>query len=73
MKKGRLSVSWGYSKDEDVEDIYFTNGPGVSESDAQLLHYFFDCIKGANKMTLMEELKSRGYDLKTFKLVVQKG
>lgn len=72
MKEGRISASWGYVKDEGLEDLYYTNGPGTSSSDAQLMHYFFDCVKTASGKNFVEELESRGYDLKTLKLTVEK-
>lgn len=73
MKEGRLSASWGYTKAQDKEDIYYTNGPGTSRADAHLLHYFFDCVvEGNNKRNLIDELAARGYDLKTLRFTVEK-
>lgn len=72
-KEGRLSASWGYTKDQATEDIYFNNGPGTARGDAHLLHYFFDCVKEPNnKRNLIDELVARGYDLKTLRFTVEK-
>lgn len=73
MKEGRLSASWGYTKAQNTEDIYYTNGPGTARADAHLLHYFFDCaVEGNNKRNLLDELKVRGYDLTTLRFSVDK-
>lgn len=73
MREGRLSASWGYTKAQETEDIYYTNGPGTAREDAHLLHYFFDCaVEHNNKRSLIEELKARGYDLKTLRFIVEK-
>lgn len=77
MKDGQLSMSWGYTR-EMGEDIYYTNGPGTSSSDARLLDYFFAFIKpvtvleGKEQPTLLDELKARGYDLTTLRFTIQK-
>lgn len=77
MKDGQLSVSWGYTR-EMGEDIYYTNGPGTSSCDARLLDYFFAFTKpvrvldGGTEPTLLDQLKERGYDLKTLKFTIQK-
>ena len=77
MKDGQLSVSWGYTR-EMGEDIYYTNGPGTSSCDARLLDHFFGFIKpvrvldGETEPTLLDQLKERGYDLKTLRFTIQK-
>jgi hypothetical protein len=78
MKDGELSVSYGYTR-EQGEDVYITNGPGCPKSDGHLMHFWFNCLKPPGTFlhpeegpTLVEDLKSRGYDITTLRFTIQK-
>jgi hypothetical protein len=75
MKEDTLIVAYGYSV-EGGEDMHFINGPGTHRSDGHLLHRYFDCEwRGYdNKVTpsLIDELKSRGYDISTLRFSIRK-
>lgn len=80
MKDGELSVSYGYTR-EQGEDIYVTNGPGTSRADGHLMHFWFNCLRPPASVlrledgegpTLVDDLKSRGYDITTLRFTIQK-
>lgn len=80
LREGELAVRYG--KDDDGEiDVCFIRGPGVSKSDGRLLHWYLACDRveefpelGGPKRrpSLIDELKSRGYDIETIKFSIQK-
>lgn len=70
LKRGWLRVGWGYTR-EMGEDLYFCSGPGVERCDSRLLANVL-----TNKMlwtgkTIVEELETRGYDLRTLRFEIQ--
>jgi len=81
MKDGELRVYWGKLPHENPDVVLSWQGHSGMRQDTALLHKFL-CSKQPNphvqpifsKMepSLIEELKSRGYDITTLRFSIQK-
>lgn len=85
-KTGELKAKWG-KLEHDAPDLCYVWGEGVSKCDARLLHSAFTCRvmrygcfesdkPDHNGLvfdpSFFDELKSRGYDMTTFRFSIQK-
>lgn len=69
QNKGELKVQFAKLKNDSPDICYFW-GEGIPRADASLLHHFLNHMRFDGK-SLLEELEARGYDIKTFKLVIK--
>ena len=78
---GELMMMWGYA-DGDGPDIAYYGGDGTSRTGQRLLHSVLSCprmvpdLSSSSRFSfdpsLIDELKSRGYDLTTLKFSIRK-
>lgn len=69
---GELRVAYGTSDHDGPDLLYCFGGEGASSSDASMLSDFFEHLQDSEGMTLREQLKRRGYNIKTLTLTVRK-
>ncbi len=75
-RDGQIKAQWGKLADQDA-DLVYVWGRGASSADAWLLHDTLS-LKPYMQLTkefcpsFLEELESRGYDLRTLKISVEK-
>jgi len=81
-KPGELLVKWGDSK-EGGPDVYYCWGEGVPKRDGSYLQYVLGCTRAnplypsrpgesSQEPSLLDGLKSRGYDLTTLRFSIKK-
>ena len=74
-KPGQLQAYYGKLPHDDP-DLILANGEGVPRCDRAYLYYSLGCgkfnFKGEEQPSFFEELKSRGYDMDTFRFSIQK-
>jgi hypothetical protein len=70
FKPGTLAVRWRKNPDGIGPDLVFYYP--TSPVDGHLLNDFFNYAKYGSDLSLVEELKRRGYDIKTLQFTIRK-
>ena len=74
-KPGQLEAYFGKLPGDDP-DLIFSNGEGVPKCDRAYLYSALGSVRfgfmGNKEPSFFEELKSRGYDMDTFRFSIQK-
>lgn len=75
-RAGQLKAKWG-AMEGDAPDLLYGWGPGVSRSDAHLLHNTLTAPRYSPfekewSSSFLEELEERGYDISTLTFSVEK-
>lgn len=68
-REGWLTAFWGRESRGAPKDLIFAS---PCRPDGHLLHGVFDVLKFSSGLSLIEELESRGYDIKTLQFSIKR-